>query len=402
MVEFLFLPEERKKLFIDQVNADTGMTVKAVEKDWWVTLVLKALFSLPIAEHFVFKGGTSLSKGWGLIERLSEDIDIALSPAVFGKEYKAKPTHSYVKQLKREGTAYSSVELCALLQARLLQMGIPEEMFAISVELVKPDMPDKDPQAIFVHYPSLYAPNDYIPDNVKIEFGVRALKEPFEDVLITSEIGKRIKVASYTEEPFSVRAVVPEKTLIEKLLLLHEKFSQPEEDITIAERQSRHLSDIVRLKRKDIHKGILEDPALFDALVSHRRHYIRLKGVDYDLMTLATLSFVPPPQAEQKFRDDYQAMQSEMIYGEAPVFDELMDELRELNALFVLRGRPHTLSQILQAATAEPPGEGDEMDVFFLIDPVIGKTEENIGALYRVSYTGPPEARRFAAIRVLK
>jgi predicted nucleotidyltransferase component of viral defense system len=68
MTEFLELPEERRRVFIAQVSSDTGMSVKAVEKDWWVTLVLKALFSLPMAQHFIFKGGTSLSKGWGLIE----------------------------------------------------------------------------------------------------------------------------------------------------------------------------------------------------------------------------------------------------------------------------------------------------------------------------------------------
>jgi predicted nucleotidyltransferase component of viral defense system len=63
MIEFLQLPEERKRTFIAQAATETGMKEKAVEKDWWVTLVLRAIFTLPMAEHFVFKGGTSLSKG---------------------------------------------------------------------------------------------------------------------------------------------------------------------------------------------------------------------------------------------------------------------------------------------------------------------------------------------------
>lgn len=331
MTEFLESPEERRRLFIGQVSGDTGMSQKAVEKDWWVTLVLKALFSLPMAQHFIFKGGTSLSKGWGLIERLSEDVDIALSPEAFGKEYRMAPTHSYVKQLKRLGTAYTSTTIADTLQARLLDMGVPETLFAISVELVNPIMHDKDPQTLFVHYASLFEPNPYISDNVKVELGVRSLQEPFSDVEICSEIGRRIKVTSYTEVPFIVRAVVPEKTMIEKLLLLHEKFSREGADeLLIAERQSRHLADIVRLKQKGIHERISANPALFHRLVQHRRHYIRLKGVDYEQMTLKTLNIIPPPASEAQFRQDYAVMQTEMIYGEAPDFDTIIAELRHL------------------------------------------------------------------------
>src|SRR5258708_33146311 len=108
MVEFLQLPENLRRQIIEQVNVRTGMSLKAIEKDWWVTLVLKALFSLPMRQHFIFKGGTSLSKAWKLIERFSEDIDIALSPEAFGREYRQTPSHSYVKTLKKEGCVYTS------------------------------------------------------------------------------------------------------------------------------------------------------------------------------------------------------------------------------------------------------------------------------------------------------
>ncbi|HEY4289201.1 MAG TPA: nucleotidyl transferase AbiEii/AbiGii toxin family protein [Puia sp.] len=90
MIEFLQLPEERRRTFIAQTATETRMTEKAVEKDWWITLALRAIFTLPMAKHFVFKGGTSLSKGWGLIERLSEDIDIALALDTSGKYHYQK------------------------------------------------------------------------------------------------------------------------------------------------------------------------------------------------------------------------------------------------------------------------------------------------------------------------
>ena len=334
MIEFLRLPEGRKRTLIAQTAMETGMTEKAIEKDWWVTLVLRAIFTLPMAEHFVFKGGTSLSKGWGLVERLSEDIDIALAPEAFDREYKLTPTHSYVKVLKREGAVYTSTVLAEALQARLLEMGLLDTLFSLSVALIPPTRPDTDPQTILVHYNSLYPANMYIADTVKVEFGVRALKEPFADVSIVSEIGRHIGVASFTEQPFTVRVVVPVKTLIEKLLLLHEKFTGGEPDqIKIAERQSRHLADIVRMKQKGIHTEILADTTLFEAIVVHRRHYIRLRGVDYDQMTVATLRIVPPPAMEAKFREDYAVMREEMIYGQAQDFDTILAELKELTQL---------------------------------------------------------------------
>ncbi|MBS1663099.1 MAG: nucleotidyl transferase AbiEii/AbiGii toxin family protein [Bacteroidetes bacterium] len=214
MVEFLILPEERRRLYIQQVSIETGMSEKAVEKDWWVTLVLKAVFALPMARHFVFKGGTSLSKGWKLIERLSEDIDIAMAPEAFDMAYKNAPSHSYVKQLKREGAIYTSLTISEAMHAQLRKMGVPEQLFSISVEIIKPILPDKDPQTVFVHYTSLYEANAYLADSVKVELGVRSLKEPFAEVAILSEVGKYIRISSYAENPFVVRAVVPEKTMI--------------------------------------------------------------------------------------------------------------------------------------------------------------------------------------------
>ena len=76
MTRFLELSPEERKLLIGQTGIRTGMSEKAIEKDWWVTLVLKALFTLPRGSHFIFKGGTSLSKAWKIIERFSEDIDM--------------------------------------------------------------------------------------------------------------------------------------------------------------------------------------------------------------------------------------------------------------------------------------------------------------------------------------
>lgn len=266
---------------------------------------------------------------------MSEDIDIALAPEAFGKTYKGDPSHNFVKQLKREGAYFTSSVIAGNLYAQLRGMGVPEELFSISVDMIRPTLPDKDPQTIFVHYASLYEPNTYVVDDVKVEFGVRSLKEPFDDVNILSTIGTHINVASYNEHPFVVRTVLPEKTMIEKLLLLHEKLSrQGVEELVVAERQSRHLADIVRLKHGEIHHRILDNPGLFQAIIKHRQDYMRLKGVDYEKVTLHSLQFVPPPVATQQFRNDYDLMRAQMIYGESPDFDTIINELQQLTEIF--------------------------------------------------------------------
>ena len=85
-MKFSTLPNETKQVFINQVTAASKRKLheQIIEKDWWVTQVLRAVFSLPYAEHLSFKGGTSLSKCWHLIERFSEDIDVAVSRDFLG------------------------------------------------------------------------------------------------------------------------------------------------------------------------------------------------------------------------------------------------------------------------------------------------------------------------------
>ena len=68
---------------LQQVAARMKFAYSAAEKDWWVTLTLRTIFMLPIGKYMLFKGGTSLSKGWHIISRFSEDIDLILSRRFF-------------------------------------------------------------------------------------------------------------------------------------------------------------------------------------------------------------------------------------------------------------------------------------------------------------------------------
>ena len=75
--------EDRQDI-LRRVQSETGKDLQIIEKDWWVVAVLRALFELPYAQHISFKGGTSLSKCWNIIQRMSEDVDIAIDREFLG------------------------------------------------------------------------------------------------------------------------------------------------------------------------------------------------------------------------------------------------------------------------------------------------------------------------------
>jgi|CXWL01.1.fsa_nt_gi hypothetical protein len=350
MTGWLKLTDEQRRTSIAQAAVVSGITAKAIEKDWWVTLTLKALFESPYAKFFIFKGGTSLSKGWKLIERFSEDIDIALDPMAFGREYKNNPSHTYVKTLKKEGCAFTSVVLLDALKAQFNHLGIPMNDISIEAEAVPETIPDRDPQTLFVKYKSLYPAHGYIADEVRIEFSVRSLKDPYASITIQSILSEAFPNIAYAETPLEVIAVEPRKTLLEKAFLLHEKFLNINPDKIKIERLSRHLYDLAKLMDTKAGQQVLKDHEFYATLVEHRKNYIRLTGVDYDTLHYSTLSFIPPDAVLEMFRQDYRAMQAAMIYGASTDFDTMIDQLKLLTGRFRLLGESHKLENIIKDA----------------------------------------------------
>jgi hypothetical protein len=329
MNNILTFTHDRQKALISQVSSKLNLPAQVIEKDLWVTIALEALFALPMSKHFVFKGGTSLSKGWNLIARFSEDIDISLSPEAFGGKYELEPSHSFVKNLKREGCEFTSTIIKVAFENKLAEMGITAGMVVVEAEDVNPEHHDKDPQTLYLKYPSLFDTRGYLLDPVKIEFGVRGLREPFSKVTIASMLSKETESTMYKENPFEVLAVEPRKTYMEKMMLLHEKFIKGI-NLDKAERQSRHLSDLYNMDRQGITAQVIADKELYKTLLKHRANYVRLKEIDYSIMELHNLSFIPPDDLMEFFKNDYEVMLSEMMYGDVPSFDEMIAALISL------------------------------------------------------------------------
>jgi hypothetical protein len=317
---------------LNQASLNSGITSKAIEKDWWVTLVLKMLFASKYAPYFAFKGGTSLSKGWGIIDRFSEDIDIALNSEAFGMPYKDKPSKTFVEQLRREGCLFTSNEIATELLTQFQKLQISVELFSIEVESVKKDVPDTDPQTIYVNYKSLFEPNPYLPDRIKIEFSVRSQKDPNDRRLMRTLLNNYFPNEIYNEESFEVTTIVPNRTFIEKILLLHEEYNRKEESKMRTYRMSRHYYDLYRINKE--YSNTLSDISFIKDIIEHRKLYSRLRHFDYSTLSIGQISIIPTKTIFMKLKSDYDEMSKEMMYGDVPTFSEVVNDVRKIQDVF--------------------------------------------------------------------
>ena len=321
------IPERERIEILDRIAITTGLPGEAIEKDWWVTMTLRALFSCECAGHIVFKGGTSLSKAWNLIERFSEDIDIAIDRAFFGFDGELK--RKQINNLRRASCSYIKDKLKDELNNKLQEADIHD--YSLYIEEIQDST--KDPQIIEIHYHSLFASGSYISDKVLVEIGARSLMEPSENVRLRSIIADNYPEADFADVYFPVPTVIPQRTFLEKAFLLHEEFQKPEESIRI-ERMSRHLYDLERLMDTDFADKALKDVSLYQSIVDHRSKLTAISGVDYATHSPDRINFVPPASVMDKWRNDYSTMQVSMIYGESLPFGKLIERIKLLNERF--------------------------------------------------------------------
>jgi hypothetical protein len=281
------------------------------------------------APHLVFKGGTSLSKAWSLIDRFSEDIDLALDRSYLG--FGAEMTPSKVKKLRRASFVYISESFFPQLVSTFAQAGIE----GLNIQLGEIRDPDQDPLIIEIYYPSIAQTNRYVQPRVLVEIGSRSLREPFTLRSICSIIGENFKGQSFADKPIDIPTVNPERTFLEKIFLLHEEFQKPVEKIRV-DRLSRHLYDIEKLMDTEYGKIALEDRQLYQTLVNHRKTIIPIRGINYTNHTPDKINPLPPDQLLTAWKKDYEIMQESMIYGTSLPFEQLIERIKELKNRFNL------------------------------------------------------------------
>lgn len=326
-MKYTDLSADEQREVIQRVQAENRLQLQIIEKDWWVTAVLRALFSLPYSEHISFKGGTNLSKCWNLIERFSEDADIAIDREYLGFGGTLSKTQISDK-LRRAACSFVRETLQYDLAEKLIENGVSADKFKVNVNITP--VTTTDPEIIEVEYQSAFNTLPYIRSKVIIEVSGRSMNEPVVSVGVSSFIDDVFTNAPFAEPKFDVRAVVPERTFLEKVFLLHEEFSKPSGMIR-TERMSRHLYDIAQMMDTPMVERALLDENLYKTVIDHRRMFIGLKGFDYSTLLPQTLSIVPQGEIREQWKEDYKVMQETMIYGDSPSFDELIIKIQALN-----------------------------------------------------------------------
>lgn len=322
--EWFQLPEETKIRLFAETSRQIGLpSSSSAEKDWWVVQTLAIIFSMKCANALIFKGGTSLSKGWKVIHRFSEDIDLALDREFLG--FSGELTKGDIRKLRRKSFQFISEVFTEELKNKFTELGFNN----VTVKLREVENHDQDPLIIEIYYNKITETDTYLKPGVLVEVGSRSLKEPFTQRTFGTFVSEIYKDNPFTDKPITIPIVNPERTFLEKIFLLHEEFQKPFDKIRV-ERLSRHLYDIEKLSQTEYVEIALQDTELYNTIVRHRSKFTAISGIDYAKHNPANIKFIPPDSIIKMWEADYQEMKGSMIYGNPLDFDQLINRLTEL------------------------------------------------------------------------
>lgn len=331
MNKFLNLSDSQRKTVYESIAHKVGLSAQVVEKDFWVTAILQVIFALPVAGHIVFKGGTSLSKGWKLIERFSEDIDLAVDPVFLGAQ-EGDLTKKQIKKLRKTSSLFVLAKLAPMICKELERQGLQSFITVEAQPNGEGDNTYPEPRQIYLHYKSVFDKAlTYLRPDVVLEVSARSLIEPTEPIQIKSILGEHLPIMPLTDSV--IYTAIPAKTFLEKVFLLHELFSVPGHGM-VAERKSRHLYDLYVMMNKDLARDAVTDDILWESIRHHREIYTSVRGVDYTPDVRKRLQLIPRKDIIDTWSSDYESMKESMIYGEKPTFDELLKGMSKLQEMF--------------------------------------------------------------------
>jgi hypothetical protein len=339
---FLSAPaDERRGAFLTTANRLNTALVN-VEKDFWVCWTLDALFHrlADPSPRLLFKGGTSLSKGYGLISRFSEDVDITVFRddlgqsasveallALSGGKRKAK-----LDEIKAACQAYIAGPLQAQL-AELLAATLAEAGHDAGAGRVEMDPDDPDQQTLLVWYPSVGGAGDgYVRPAVKIESGAKSALDPHQPIPVRPYVDDDLPDLDLSIA--DVVTVDPERTFWDKVVITHGLRRWFDKRGVLrggGQRVTRHYYDLHRLMEAEVGPRAAQNRALGSDCVFHARMFFNSPDLDLASAEPGTFALTPSPEMLEALQRDYVAMQG-MIFGDPPSFDAILQSVRGLEA----------------------------------------------------------------------
>lgn len=327
MPQFLELSVADQRLTIEQTAARVGWIASSVEKDFWVSWTLQQLYAMPdLAPHLTFKGGTSLSKAWGLIDRFSEDIDLTIGRDALGFGGSNSPEQA--PSAKQRSKRLKALKLACSKHVR--EVVLPELFEKFGTVLGKAswtlqmDVEDADAQTLLFGYPTHFGvqPARYLRPVIKIEFGGRSDPWPASERVVRPVMAEYFPQALEGSDA-QVHALAPERTFWEKAMLLHEERFRPA-DKPRRPRMARHYYDLFRLIGQGVGESAAKDLDLFRQVAAHRQIFFAQTWVDYSTLQTGSLRISPLAEHEAAWRQDYKEMQVEMFSAVPPSFDVVL------------------------------------------------------------------------------
>jgi len=328
--------KDREALF-NQTAVTKGISPEIVEKDFWVCWTLRQVFQFRDFPRLIFKGGTSLSKAFGIIERFSEDIDLVINRHELGFNAENDPANQQgtklrdrtIARLKDSCRKVVANEFVPKLEAQIHSI-IGVQGWALEID---PNAPDGD--TVDFQYPvgiSGTLASGYIRRAVRLELGCRGDQIPCEEALVTPYAAGAFP-GQFQVGSVRVNAIGPERTFWEKATILHREYHRAEAGKPITERVFRHYHDVVVISKHPRGLRALDELDLLEQVVEHKQRFFREGGAHYELARKGTLRLAPSPRLEEALRRDYEKMR-EMYFGREPDFSAVMTDIRELEKAF--------------------------------------------------------------------
>lgn len=326
---FLQLLAADRKEALEVASAKSGRPVHLLEKDAWVVWALETLFASAFAPHLVFKGGTSLSKAYGVIGRFSEDVDLtydirAIAPDLVQEGKDALPP---TRSQEKKWTKDIKIRLARWVETEALPVIVS------AIEAAKlPARARAEGDNIYIEYDPLAAGTGYVSPVVKLEFGARSTGEPWEERAVVCDAAEHLPDLAFPSAKPRVMRV--ERTFWEKATAMHVFCIQGK--FRGADRFARHWHDVARLGDAGHAARAAKDGAVASAVAEHKAMFFAEKdpkgqAIDYGAAINGGLRLVPDGAALDLLREDYRRMVEDgLLLDEAEDFDELIARCQKI------------------------------------------------------------------------
>jgi len=296
----------------------------------WVCWALQALFSMPNAHPMAFKGGTSLSKIYSVIDRFSEDIDITLDYQKFNDAFNPfaedaskNAIKKFSERLKGYVQHYTNNVVHPYIASQLQLLSTHEDYY---IEI------SDNGEKIWVHYPSaIENADEYLKSSILIELGGRNVINPNEQHAVSPYIAEL--VAGLVLPSGQVIVLSPQRTFWEKATLIHVECNRNKLKAT-ANRLSRHWYDLVMLAQHPLGEAAINNRELLENVVRHKQVFFNVSYANYDVCLANEFRLIPDDDLIIELKRDYQNMlNAGMMYGEPPSFDEIMAKIHKIEKM---------------------------------------------------------------------